>query len=267
VPYGEPSAFPAPYGGQGVNKDMDLVIPQSVVYLLARVTYNCWPVQSKDVGFEIDGPYEQEGWDKTNPQTWRQRQAYHVRKYSNRTSTGDCEDPGGVAWIKFQMPWPCDNPESYFGKYRVTATVDICGVVVNDTLWFDYYYLVEITKVTTDKYYYPHCNNVEVTVEFRSKAQQPYPVLFAVVLQDELETHVSYDYKELTVANAAFCHWKTYAFNVTLHVEKWAFAGYAHIYVSAFDKDPTIGGAPWCPTYGLGWPLDAELPEIYILPE
>jgi hypothetical protein len=253
--------WPKPYGGQGVGGDMDLVIPQSVVYLFARVTYNCWPVQSKDVGYEIEGPFLQEGWNKTNPQTWIPKDTFHVRKYANRT------DGDGIAWIKFQMPWPCDNPEDYFGKYRVTVAVDICGVVVTDVLWFDYYYLVEITKVTTDKYYYAHCENVIVRVEFRSKAQQRYPVLFAIVLQDELETHVSAAYYSMNVSGAKFCSWKTYAFNVTLHVEKWTFAGFAHIYVSAFDKDPTEGGAPWCPTYGLGWPPGSELPEIYILPK
>lgn len=255
--------FPAPYGGQGVGGNMDLVLPQSVVYLFAYVTYNCWPVQSKDVGFEIDGPFEQEGWTPEQPVP---REAYIVRKYSNRTSTGNCSNPGGVAWIRFQMPWPCDNPENYLGKYRVTATVDICSVVVTDVLWFDYYYLVEITKVTTDKYCYPHCNNVEVTIEFRSKAQQKYPVLFAAILQDELETPVSADYYSLDVSGAQFCHWKTYAITVTVHVEKWAFAGIGHIYVSAFDKDPTEGGAPWLPTYGLGWPPGATLPEICIYP-
>jgi hypothetical protein len=265
VPFSEtnPGVFPAPYGGQGLFENMDLVIPQSVVYLLADVTYNYWPVQSKDVGYEIEGPFEQEGWDPQNPIP---REAYFVRKYAARTNET------GTAWIKFQMPWPCENPEELFGKYRVTATVDICGVVVTDVLWFDYYYLVEITKVTTDKYCYSHCEDVEITIEFRSKAQQRYPVLLAVVIQDNLETHFGYAYVETFVEGAEFCHWKEYTETVTIHVVKWAFAGVAKIFVSAFDKDPTVGGAPWCPTYGLGWPLDPQtgepvpIPEISIMP-
>ena len=253
VPYGTPAAFPAPYGGQGVGGDMDLVIPQSVVYLLAEVTYNWWPVQSKDVGYEIEGPYEQEGWNKSDPQTWRQRPAHFVRKYANRT------DDVGVAWIKFQMPWPCENPEALFGKYRVTATVDICGVVVTDVLWFDYYYLVEITKVTTDKYCYWHCEDVIVTVDFRSKAQQCYPVLFSVVIQDELETHFGSALYTTCVSNAPFCSFKEYEFRVNIHVPKWAFAGVGRVYVSAYDKDPTIGGAPWSPSF-------TPEPKIGIMP-
>jgi hypothetical protein len=251
--------WPSPYGGQGANGNMDLVIPQSVVYLFAYVTYNCYPIQSKDVGYEIEGPFYQEGWTPEEPVP-KQTPPFHVRKYANRT------DDQGVAWIKFQMPWPCDNPEDYFGKYKVTVTVDICGVVVNDTLWFDYYYLVEITKVTTDKYCYAHCEDVEITIEFRSKAQQQYPVLLAVVIQDELETAFGYAYVETFVSGAEFCHWKEYTETRTIHVVKWAFAGIAKILVSAFDKDPTVGGAPWCPTYGMGWPLGKEVPEICIYP-
>ena len=248
--------WPSPYGGQGVGGNMDLVIPQSVVYLFAYVTYNCWPVQSKDVGFEIEGPYEQEGWTPEQPVP---RAAYHVRKYSNRTDTGDCQNPGGVAWIKFQMLWPCDNPEEYLGKYKVTVSVDICGVVVTDVLWFDYYYLVEITKVTTDKYCYPHCNDAYVTIEYRWKAQQYYPVLFAIVVQDELETAFGYATIDQCVGGAPFCHWRYWTDTVTIHIVKWAFAGIAHICVSAFDKDPTVGGAPWCATF-------TPLPEICIYP-
>jgi hypothetical protein len=244
--------WPEPYGGQGPDAPMDLVIPQSVVYLFAYVTYNAWPVQSKDVGYEVEGPFDHD--------TGEPRNSYFVRKYSART------DSNGIAMIDFQMPWPCDNPEDLFGVYKVTATVDICGEVVDDTLLFDYYYLVEITKVTTDKEAYAHCNNVKVTVEFRSKAQQYYPVLFSVVIQDELKTHFGSALYETEVGGAQFCTWKPYIFTVAIHVEKWAFAGIAKIYVSAYDKDPTDGGAPWCPTYGLGWPPGKTVPEIIILP-
>ncbi|MEM1589127.1 MAG: cohesin domain-containing protein, partial [Candidatus Bathyarchaeia archaeon] len=53
-----PDPWPRPYGGQGPNKPMDLVIPQSEVVLYASVLYNYWPVQSKDVCFEVEGPFE-----------------------------------------------------------------------------------------------------------------------------------------------------------------------------------------------------------------
>jgi len=231
---------------------MDLVIPQSEVYLFANVTYNYWPVQQKDVAFVIEGPFDQE--------TGERRSTYHVRMYAART------DENGVAWIKFQMPWPCENPEGYFGKYKVTATVDICGVVVSDTMFFDYYYLIEITKVTVPKFQYNHCEKVEITIEFRSKAQQEYPVLFGIVIQDELQTHFGWAQINATVRGAKFCTWKEYRVSTSIHIPKWAFAGIATIYVSAFDKDPREGGAAWCPTFGLGWPPNTTPPKIAIQP-
>jgi hypothetical protein len=91
-------------------------------------------------------------------------------------------------------------------------------------------------------------------------------VLFAVVIQDELETAFGYAYVETSVSGAEFCHWQEYVCNVTIRIPKWAFAGIAKILVSAFDKDPTEGGAPWCPTYGMGWPLGKTVPEICIYP-
>ncbi len=242
--------WPSPYGGQGPNKPMDLVIPQSEVYLFANVTYNHWPVQQKDVAFVIEGPFDQE--------TGEPRDTYHVRMYTGRT------DENGVAWVKFQMPWPCENPEGYFGKYKVTATVDICGVVVNDTMLFDYYYLVEITKVTTNKYEYKHCEDVIITIKFRSKAQQTYPVLFGIVIQDDLQTHFGWASITAEVGGAKFCTWKEFTVKTSITIPKWAFAGIAKIYVSAFDKDPRQGGSAWCPTFGLGWPPNTEPPKILI---
>jgi hypothetical protein len=92
-------------------------------------------------------------------------------------------------------------------------------------------------------------------------------VLFSVVLLDELETYVGSNLISTTVGGTTFCHWKSYRVGTYILIPKWAFAGIGQILVSAFDKDPTVGGAPWCPTYGMGWPIAATVPEIYILPE
>jgi len=46
---------------------------------------------------------------------------------------------------------------------------------------------------------------------------------------------------------------------LSIHVEKWAFAGYADIYIGCYDKDPTEGGFAWYPEVVVE---DA----IYILP-
>jgi hypothetical protein len=220
--YGASLPFPAPYGGQGPNEPMDLVTPQSVVYLYAKVTYNYWPVQQKDVAFVIDGPAGK----------WR---------YANRT------DSDGVAWIRFQMPWPCDDPESILGLYTVTATVSICDVTTSDTLQFKYDYLVNIVKVSTDKYSYAHEEYVEVRIDYKSKAGLRYPVFFSVVMQDDLGTTVATGTASAEVVGAMFCLERYYWTTVSLYIPKHAFAGIAKIFVEAYDKDPAEGGTPWCP--------------------
>jgi hypothetical protein len=241
--------FPAPYGGQGLNKPMDLVIPQSEVTLFADVLYNFWPVQSKDVNFEVEGPY-----DHVNGQYIPKQNHFVLLKETARTN----ED--GVATISFAMPWYCVNPESLLGVWKVTATVNIRDQVVMDTLYFYYDYMVHIWKVTTDKFYYEHCETVEITVEYGSHAMQTYPGLFSAVIKDELNVVIGMDLAEATLGGAQFCTFANGTVTLSIHIEKWAFAGYADIYVNCYDKDPTIGGFAWTPQY-------FEDDKIYIEPQ
>jgi len=232
-----PGPWPAPFGGQGFHKPSDMFWNQKIVYLYAYVKYNYWPTQDKDVGFQIEGPFNQTTMARlNNTKVWVETSA--------RT------DKDGMAWIKFQLPWTgCSNPEQWFGKWKVTATVDICCTVVNDTLTFDYRYVVEWVKITTDKYEYKHCEYVKVTVEWRSKAQQERPIYIAVNIFDELETPFGIAWIKTTVKGAKPCTYVYYKGTVSIHIPKWAFAGIAELYVSAFNKSPTEGGFAWCPTH------------------
>jgi len=162
--------FVPPYGGQGLGVPMDLVEPQSWVYLNANVTYNYWPVQHKNVAFEIQEP------DGT--------------VYTKLTAF---TDDYGVASIGFRMPWPCDNPEILFVIWHITATVQLADEVVIDTMDYKYDYLVHIFKVTTDAYQYAHPGNtvglpycVQIYFEYGSLAMQLYPALFVISIVDNL---------------------------------------------------------------------------------
>jgi len=168
-------------------------------------------------------------------------------------------DGNGVAKITFAMPWPCEDPESYLGVYKVTATVNIRDVVVTDTLTFYYDYMVHIFKVTTDKFAYEHCETVNVTIEYGSRAMQTYPALFVAVIKDELNVPFM-GMREVEVGGAEFCTFANGTITIPIHVDKWMFSGYADILVDCFDKDPTEGGFAWCPQVFLD---DA----IYILPK
>ena len=241
--------YPAPYGGQGSDNPSDMFGPQGIVYLYANVTYNYWPVTNEDVGFEIEGPFDQEtGLPLPRYQIWY--------KGSART------DKDGVAWIKYQLPWPCEDPEGLFGKWKVTATVDICEVIVMDTLTFDYQYVVTWKTVTVDREplkEYKHCEWVGITVKFKSKAQQPRWVLITAVIEDNLQTPIGIAWTWILVGGAEPCTWIQYEVTLWIHVPQHAFAGPAWIHVNAFTDDPTVGGVPWCPEY-------EPTPEIYIQP-
>jgi hypothetical protein len=241
--------FPAPYGGQGPNNPMDLVIPQSEVKLFVDVMYNWWPVQSKDVGFEIEGPYEHVGEGELVPKDSWQIWA----KLTART------DENGTATIVFRMPWPCDDPENITGVWLVTASVNVADVVITDTMPFYYEHLVNWVSISTDKWAYAHDETVTVTICYQTHSMQYYPVLFAAVLQDELGVVVWWDKYETEVGGAEWCTWEEDCLTIELYIPKWAFVGYAYIHVSAFDKDPTDGGFAWTPA--------ADPVEICILPE
>ena len=227
--------FPPPYGGQGPDRPMDLVKPQSQVYFYALVTYNGWPVQSKLVSFEVKMP------DGT--------------VYTKLTAI---TNSSGIATITFRMPWPCENPESLFGVWTVTATCSLADVVIKDTLRFHYDYVVRIWKVTTDKISYNHLETVYVTIEYGSHAMQSYPVMFTAVIQDELGVIAGkIDIKLTEVGGAKFCSYKNGTITLAIQIPKWAYAGVATVRVNAFDKEPADGGFAWCPE---------ATTEIYIQP-
>jgi hypothetical protein len=231
--------FPTPYGGQGPNHWMDIVFPQTMVYLHANVTYNYWPVQSKDVGFEIEGPY-----DKLPNGTLVKKQTYQI--WAKLTATTDSK---GVATLTYRMPWPCDYPDGITGIWKITASVTVADIKIQDTMIFYYERLITITKVTTDKPSYYHGTVVKVTVEYKTHAVQSYPALFSIVIQDELLVPFGIALYSTTVGGAVFCTWKSFSFTESIYIPKWAYAGNAVIHTTAFDKDPSEGGEPWVSEY------------------
>jgi hypothetical protein len=126
--------------------------------------------------------------------------------------------------------------------------------------------MVEIFKVTTDKFEYNHCDNVIVTINYGTHAQQIYPLVLYVVIKDELNVPIGYAFVSTTVGGTVFCQYKNGTASVSIHIEKFAFAGIAGVYVTAYNKLPILGGSAWCPTYGDGWPIGATTPLIAIQP-
>lgn len=201
--------YESPYGGQGLYMPSDMFWPQKEVILCANVTYNGWPVQQKLVTFIV--------WDNFG----------HIW-----TTLEDVTDEDGVACVSFRMPWPCDDPERYLGVWRVRADVDIACDVYIDELEFHYDYLMAETTVTTDKRMYTHCEDVVITVTFKSHRQQLYEnVAIRVTIHDELNVPIASTVLVFDLdLGAQWCTPTEYRQIFELHIDKFATAGHAMVY-------------------------------------
>jgi len=234
-----PTPYPDPYGGQGINETADLVYPQKKIWLWANVTYNEWPEQQKVVTFEIRDP-----------------QGELVIILSAET------DENGVAFVDFRIPWP-EYRWALCGVFTVVASVDIASTTVKDWLWFHYDWVVRWVNVTTDKAEYKHCENITITVEFKSKAILTYPVVITLVLKDELQYPFGMKISGTQVGGAQWCTYYYYRVVFVVHVHKHVRAGTATIHVNALSELPWYCGAAWTPEYVD--PSTGEPPTVYIL--
>ena len=211
--------YPAPFGGQGLMQPADLVVPQQLLCLTAKVTYNWWPVPQKLVTFWI---YDDDGNLVTDLQ-------------------GMTDDYGHVTEC-FRMPFY--DAEDYFGVWYVNATVSVCEEVVYDIMEFHFDWLVRIWKVTTDKEEYAHLETVEITVEYGSHAQQYYDLVLKIAMFDNQSYPIGLVYADITVGGATFCEYKNYTTTLTITIPWWAAAGQATIEVHFIEH---LGGVAVTP--------------------
>lgn len=227
--------YPDPYGGQGLNATSDMFWPQKEVILTAYVSYNEWPLQNKDVTFEVIAP------DGTTMTVLVAR----------TNSSMNPDDLTGYCTVSFRMNWPCANPEDLFGKWTVIASVDIACEVVKDYLYFKYDYLVNIIKVTTNKESYKHCEDIIVYVNFSSQSQIPRHVLITMTIHDELNYPIitgTVAFEQI-VSGAQFCSSNYYSATLTTHCDKSVVAGTATVHVCALSDWPHLGGSALCDEY------------------
>jgi hypothetical protein len=222
---------PAPYGGQGPNNPSDMFEPQAEVDLQALVVYNEDPVQQKLVSFEIHSPHDD-----------------YIIYRENYT------DVNGIAWIKFRIPWPCDDPVGkIFGEWKAIATVEVAKQIVNDTMPFKVWWPVEIVSVTakdtTYVKYKPSPETMEFVVEFRTLRMQPISVLLTVDVYDELGFHIGSDKFVTTVGwdSYTYCQFINYTHTFAIPMPTNAVVGVATVYADAYTDFPWLGGVPYCP--------------------
>jgi len=121
-----------PFDGKGPNQPSDSFQPQEEVILYALVTYNEAPIQNKLVAFHIEGP------------------SPPVIDDPIMIIRSSATNESGIASVSFRIPTPINGNEGIvIGEWFAIATVDIAGVVVNDTLTFRVDYGVRIISVAT----------------------------------------------------------------------------------------------------------------------
>lgn len=164
--------YPAPYGGQGLNKHSDSFAPQAQVILYANVTYGGSPIANKLVAFQINNALNQK--------------VTILQNYTNAN---------GVATVNFRVPMSDYDigglgngtwDPSIFGTWTVTANVEVDGVVVNDTMSYAVGWLVQVMSVTSNSPSYAKYAGqpMNFTVDVRTIHEQPLTVLVSVDTYD-----------------------------------------------------------------------------------
>ncbi len=234
-------AFPAPYGGEGPNNPMDVVEPQTLVYLNAYVTENSFPLSNENVTFLLQEP-----------------------NFTSYAELWNVTDSMGVASFSTRMPWPSANPDGLLGTWTVNATVQVAAKSAEDMMQFQYDYIVHVWNVTTDNPLpepgppagYGHGDPLNIHVTYGSyymqqlPTSQPYPVLILAEVTDNLNVTIGTAEITTTVGGAAWGEYKNSTINVNLDVPKFAAAGLATVSISVFDGlEPSEGGVAITPEW------------------
>jgi len=217
--------YPDGFNGKEGPNPSDMFWPQKEVILYAYVMYNHWPEQNKDVAFQVMSP------DGT---IWG---IFYGR--TNET---------GYAMVSFRLPWPCDDPEYWFGEWTVIATVDIACTVYNDTLTFKYDYHVRIWKTTLDKDNYDHGETITITIEYGTYSMQTFDVVFTVTATDDTGVPFGFAYTWETVGGAEYCTYADGTVILTIYIPKFARPYSGTIYVGVLHDLPSNGGDALYPT-------------------
>ena len=215
-----------PYSGKGPNMPSDAFAPQEQVVLYANVTYKNYPVQGKNVAFEVRDPTS--------------------RLVVARTAI---TNESGVANVSFRIPGPNDsNVEAIFGVWNVIATVDIAEVTVNDTLGFLVGWIIELIKVET-----VDSSNVSRTSFMRDERMCFRLTVKNIANTSKIATLIFNVFDNLSVSLGQVILLEeikpgvTVLFIEDLLIPKWASLGVGMVYASAYTALPALGGVPWCP--------------------
>jgi hypothetical protein len=212
--------------GKGINEPTDMLWPQKVIKVYALVQYNLWPEQGNNVAFQIIDPYNNiEG------------MFYNVT------------DSNGLCCVSIRLPWPCDDPDYYFGKWKIFASASIAGQVYTDTMEFEYNYRVRVFKADLDKTTCKPGDNILVTIEFGTLATNTFDALFEVTATDSTGVPIACNGFCKTVGGASWSEYENGIVELSLRISESACPGYpGTIWVSVLSDWPASGGEAYYPT-------------------
>jgi hypothetical protein len=222
-----------PYSGKGPNQPSDSFQPQEEVILYALVTYNEAPIQNKLVAFQIDGPSPPEVNDPI------------------RIILSSATNESGIASVSFRIPTPINGSEGIvIGEWFAIATVDIAGVVVNDTLTFRVDYGVRIISVATlDSRLNPQttflrAENIIFNITAENTGLTSKYAFFTVDVIDASATSIIHFEFEQTLTPGQN-NLQTPACQIPPNSR----IGDAAVHVNVYTAPPIQGGAPYGPQY------------------
>jgi len=222
-----------PFDGRGPNQPSDSFQPQEEVILYALVTYNGAPIQNMLVAFQIEGP---------SPPAINDPIIIILSSATNES---------GIASVSFRIPAPINGDECIVvGEWFAIATVDIAGVVVNDTLTFRVDYGVRILSVDMlDSRLNPQttflrAESIIFSITAENTGLTSKYVFFTVDVIDASATSIIHVEFEQTLTPG-----QNNLQTLACQIPPNSRIGDATVHVNAYTAPPIQGGAPYGPQY------------------
>jgi hypothetical protein len=245
-------------GGTGWNVSANAFGPEEQVTVIAKVN--------------SAGGVPRAGQQVVLTLTYANGNSYSIPAASTNTN--------GLITTSFRLEWANPDPAVNFGVAKISATAVMAETTLNDTLNFQYNYILRVTDVeitnsnghssptngpyfsrydgpavqvkVTVKNYHWSLSSSDVTNFYLSGtiydnnnvpvAYQLLPEAINPVVSESLNPDGSYS----TI------------FTLTLNIPSYAFVGQANLYVNIFTDNPTNLGAPFCPETSAKLMIDAS---------
>jgi hypothetical protein len=204
-------------GGKGQNTTGGVYGPQELIKIYASVTYRNSPVLNKDVTFSICNS-----------------KGDQIAVRVGRT------DSSGNATAEFRLPWSdTTTPESVFGTWSILATVDLSESTLNDTVPFNYNYIVTANGIQVPAVV-QKLDNVKINVTVDSLSDTPLWTSLSLTVYDEQRVPIAC----YTVTNTNQAKGSS-PVTATITIPSWAFPGQATVYVNILTNTLDNGGVPY----------------------